>query len=145
MGIYDNHVSDNTEYDIDEEAIRSCMEMELYSEIASMPDKERHMLLESPEYADVRKKLIESGLINKISILKLSKNSDLERRNSQAVMTLARQSNDPLYARYVKLVAAKNELKEQLGRRYGAKAALLSKKSQREYIKANPIGNFVLK
>jgi len=132
-------------YDIDDEAIKYCMQEQLYSDIYNMSEKERHLLLEDPQYEPVRQAMIESGLINKISILKLSKESDLERRNSQAVMALARQDNSDLYKRYISLVAQKNKLKEQLRERYGSRARLLSMKSQKEYLKNNPIGNLVIR
>lgn len=146
MGIYTGSFSHSDDYVVENEdaVIQDWMKMEMFAELCNMSDEKRHNLLESPAYADLRNALLESGLINKISIFKLTKDSDLERRNSQAVMALARQSNDNLYKRYTQLVQQKNALKDQLMRRYGAKAALISKKAQREYIKANPITNYTL-
>lgn len=146
MGIYTGSYEHKNDYVIDNEeaVIQDWMKMEMFAELCNMSEEKRRNLLESPYYAELRNALLESGLINKISIFKLTKDSDLERRNSQAVMALARSSNDELYRRYTKLVQQKNALKDQLMRRYGAKAALVSKKAQREYIKANPITNYTL-
>ena len=147
MGMFNGSYSASNDYVIDNEdaVIQDWMKMEMFAELCAMDEDKRHTLLESPEYAEIRNKLLESGLINKISIYKLSKDSDLERRNSQAALILARQSNDGLYQRYSKLIQQKNAIKDQIMKRYGAKAALISKKAQREYIRANPITNLTLR
>lgn len=147
MGMFNTSFSSKNDNVVENEdaVIQDWMKMEMFAELCNMEEDKRRNLLESAAYSELRNALLESGLINKVSIFKLSKSSDLERRNSQAVMALARNSNDSLYQRYTKLVQQKNELKSQLMKRYGAKAALISKKAQREYIKVNPITNLTLR
>lgn len=143
MGIYDSNISiDN---DIPNEVIQECQELFLFDDLSRMPDKQRKELLESAEYADLRKAWMEAGLINKVSIMKLSKESDLERRESSAILALARANgHDADYAKYVKLKAETRRLKDNMRRRYGSKAKIVSKKSQKDYISKNGISNYIL-
>ena len=144
MGIYDSNVNIISN-DIDDSVIKECMELFLFEDLARLPDKQRKELLESADYSDLRKAWMEAGLINKTSIMKLSKESDLERRESSAILALARANgHDADYAKYVKLKAETRRLKDNMRRRYGSKAKVVSKKSQKEYISKNGISNYVL-
>lgn len=145
MGVYDAAFDSLDSSFITDELLTTVQEMYLYQDLASMPEKDRRALLTSPEYSDLRQAWMEAGLINKTSIMKLSKESDLERRQSSAIMALAREHNDPDYIKYSKLKAQMNDLKGKMGKRYGSKAKVLGAKSQKAYIKQNGISNLVLK
>lgn len=145
MGVYDGAFDSLDSSFISDELLTTVQEMYLYQDLAAMPEKDRREILTSPEYSELRQSWMEAGLINKTSIMKLSKESDLERRQSSAIMALAREHNDPDYIRYSKLKSQMNELKGKMGKRYGSKAKVLGAKSQKAYIKQNGISNLVLK
>lgn len=140
MGIYDSHMITN-EGGLTEENMQELLEDFTFDAIANLPDKEKRMFLESPEYAEQRNALIEAGLINKNTLVRLNKTSDLERRNQLAVYKLAQQHNDPLWQKFAKAQQMKKEAREAMNRKYHSKAALTAKQAQREYIKKNPISN----
>lgn len=143
MGIYTPDLSITD--DINDDVIREAQELWLYEDLARLPDQKRREILESPDYAEIRKSWMEAGLINKTSIMKLSRESDLERRESSAILALARANgHDADYAKYVKLKAETRKLKDNMRRRYGSKSKVLARKSQKEYIKQHGIGNVVL-
>lgn len=146
MGFYDNS-TDGYGYDNDfitDSLLTTVQEMYLYQDLANMPDKQRQRILTSGDYSELRQAWMEAGLINKVSIMKLSKESDLERRQSTAVMALARERNDPDYIKYAKLKAETRALKDRMSRRYSSKAKILGAQSQKAYIKQNGISNIVL-
>lgn len=145
MGMYDGNLASMDTSFINDGLIKACQEMMLYQDLAAMPEEKRKKILENADYKEVRDAWMEAGLINKTSIMKLSKESDLERRTSTAVMALARENNDPDYIRYAKLKAQTRELKGRMSKRYSNKAKLLGKASQKEYIKQNGISNIILK
>lgn len=144
MGIYDSNVN-LIDSELDDETKQIMFECWLFDDLSRLPDKQRKELLESAEYADVRKAWMEAGLINKVSIMKLSKESDLERRESSAILALARANgHDADYAKYVKLKAETRRLKDNMRRRYGNRAKLNARKGQKEYISKNGISNLTL-
>lgn len=144
MGFYDNGIDQYNDEFITDSLLKTVQEMYLYQDLANMPDKQRNRILTSAEYSELRQAWMEAGLINKVSIMKLSKESDLERRQSSAVMALARERNDPDYIKYAKLKAETRVLKARMSKRYSSKAKLLGAQSQRAYIKQNGISNIVL-
>ena len=144
MGIYDP--TNNYEgVELTNEETENLMMQWFFDEVAHMPEEDRKRLLESPEMSEAREALMESGLINKTSIMKLSKESELERRNQLAVYALAKKDNDVNWQKFMRAQQMKKEAKEALNKKYNSKARMISKKTQREYIKKNKIGNYVIK
>lgn len=144
MGIYDP--TNNYEgVELTNEETENLMMQWFFDEVAHMPEADRKRLLESPEMSDTREALMESGLINKTSIMKLSKESELERRNQLAVYALAKKDNDVNWQKFMRAQQMKKEAKEALNKKYNSKARMISKKTQREYLKKNKATNFVIK
>lgn len=143
MGIFNPEGYTNGEVEITTEEMNRLMQDWFFDEVAHMPEEQRKHLLESAEMADARKALMEAGLINKTSIMMLSKESELERRNQLAVYALAKKDNDVNWQRFMKAQAMKKEAKEALNRKYGNRARLTAKKTQREYLKrSGGVGNY---
>lgn len=144
MGIYDP--TNNYEgVELTNEETETLMMQWFFDEVAHMPEVDRKRLLESPEMSETREALMESGLINKTSIMKLSKESELERRNQLAVYALAKKDNDVNWQKFMRAQQMKKEAKEALNKKYNSKARMISKKTQKEYLKKNKATNFVIK
>ena len=135
MGIFDPTGYGAGEVELTTEETTRLMQDWFFDEVAHMPEQARKQLLESPEFAEQRNALMEAGLINKTSIMMLSKESELERRNQLAVYALAKKDNDVNWQRFMKAQAMKKEAKEALNRKYGSRARLTAKKTQRDYLK----------
>jgi hypothetical protein len=118
----------------------------LIDEIMSLPDEKRKAFCESPDFAELRTSLQEKGMINKTTLMRLSKDSDLERRSQLAAIALAKADNSPEYRKYEKAQRMKKEAREAMFKRYHSKATMTSKQAQREYIKkTGGISNIILR
>ena len=69
-------------------------------------------------------------LSNKRTMVRLSKETDLERRKVIAAIQMARAKHDPLYNKLVKYT------RQKIMAKYGSKATRAAIKGQKEYIKA---------
>lgn len=78
--------------------------------------------------------LITEGKISKKTIMRLNKNNDLTRRQTLAAYQEAKRRNDPLWLKFIKAKAAANKLKREILRKYGKKAEMIAKKSQRNFV-----------
>ena len=146
MGIFDNDVANANNVELDESAMDDLMRDMLIDEIMSLPDAKRRAFCESPDFADLRTSLQEKGMINKTTLMRLSKDSDLERRSQLAAIALAKAANSPEYRKYEKAQRMKKEAREAMFKTYKSKALMTSKAAQREYIKkTGGISNIVLR
>ena len=74
-------------------------------------------------------------LSNKRTLMRLSKESDLERRKVIAAIQMARAKNDPLFAKLVKHKLLFKQDRQQIVAKYGSKASRAAIAGQKEYIK----------
>lgn len=79
--------------------------------------------------------LVEAKVLNKKTLVRLSKKDDLDRRRTMAAMELAKQNNDPLFQKLLTIYAKKDELKSKIIAKYGNKAERVAIAGQKEYIK----------
>lgn len=82
--------------------------------------------------------LINEGKISKKTIIKLNKNNDLIRRQTLAAYQIAKQKNDPNWAKFIKYKALANKYKQEIIRKYGNRTVAIAKKSQRDFVTAKP-------
>lgn len=66
--------------------------------------------------------LYESGILSERSIVKLDKSAHKGRAEKKTIITMARQNNDPLYKKLVKVYKMKKFLIGKLEKKYGMKA-----------------------
>ena len=74
-------------------------------------------------------------LSNKRTLMRLSKESDLERRKVIAAIQMARAKNDPLFAKLVKHKLLFKQDRQKIVSKYGSKASRAAIAGQKEYIK----------
>ena len=75
-------------------------------------------------------------LSNKRTMVRLSKESDLKRREVITAIHLARAKHDPLYNKLVKYKMLSKQTRQKIMAKYGSKASRVAVKGQKEYIKA---------
>ena len=75
-------------------------------------------------------------LSNKRTIVRLSKETDLERRKTIAAIQMARAKHDPLYNKLVKYKVLSKQARAKITAKYGSKAAKAAVIGQKNYVKA---------
>lgn len=123
---------------IDQELNRNeLLESYIYDEISKLSDEKKQEFVQS-EAAQV---MMEAGLIGKKTLVRLSKNDDLERRMGMAALQLAKDSNDILFDQLTKIRMREKELLDKINKKYETKAAKAAKMGQKEYLKGKiPVG-----
>lgn len=79
--------------------------------------------------------LVEKQVLNKPTLHRLSKEDDLRRRIKLIAYKLAKEKNDPLWAKLVKYQKLKKQTAQAILDKYGTKAEKMAKIAQKEYIK----------
>lgn len=74
-------------------------------------------------------------LSNKRTLMRLSKESDLERRKVIAAIQMARAKNDPLFTKLVKHKLLFKQARQKIMAKYGSRASKAAIVGQKEYIK----------
>ena len=81
--------------------------------------------------------LLEAKILsNKRTVVRLSKADDEKRRMTIAAIQMAKQHNDPLYAKLIKYKVLFKQTRQKIVDKYGAKATKASIKGQKQYIKS---------
>lgn len=117
----------------EEEIAKSETLFELYlvDDIMRGTQEQIHGFCESME-AQV---LVEKQVLNKPTLVRMSKQGDFHRRIKLTSYLLAKQANDPNFAKLVKYQALKKQYANKVLTKYGKKAARIAKIAQKEYIK----------
>lgn len=80
--------------------------------------------------------LLEAKVLStKRSVMRLSKASDLKRRETIAAIMMAKAKGDTLYGKLVKYKLLFKQTRAKIVQKYGSKAAKAAIKGQKEYIK----------
>ena len=80
--------------------------------------------------------LVEAKVLsNKRTLVRLSKETDLERRKVIAAIQMARAKHAPLYNKLVKYQLLRKQTRQKIVSKYGSKASRAALKGQKEYIK----------
>lgn len=111
--------------------LRPYVELMAYDDISRGSSEDIKAFCES----ETAKVLLEKQVLNKPTMMRLSKADDERRRIKLIVYQLARENNDPDWR---KMVAYRQKMKEhraKLIQKYGNKAEKIARKSQVEYIK----------
>lgn len=75
-------------------------------------------------------------LSNKRTMVRLSKETDLERRKIIAAIQMARGRKDPLYNKLIKYKMLMKQTRQKIVGKYGNKAARAALQGQKEYIRS---------
>lgn len=132
MSVFSNfNINEGSSMEAELENPELLEEMFLVEECSHFTDEQMKMFLES----DLCEALVEAGKFRKKTIVRLSGQADLSRRNKLAAMALAKQSKDPLFKKLARNRVIERELLGKIMQKYGSKGAKIARKSQRDYIK----------
>lgn len=118
------------------EDVNSINDVEAYEEtcatafLAVQPDEVIREFASSEEC----QALITEGKLNRKTIMKLNKNDDLSRRSKIAAYQLAKEHNDPLWTKLVQNRIKERKLIDAIVAKYGSRAEMVAKKSQRNFV-----------
>lgn len=79
--------------------------------------------------------LVEARKMGKNTFVRLGKNDDLTRRAHLAAIIIAKEKNDPLFHQLALNRVKERKLRNAIFNRYGNKAELVAKRSQKQHIK----------
>lgn len=113
------------------------METYIYDELSRLSDEKRKEFIQS----EACQTMINEGLVSRRTIVRLSKNDDLERRITMAAMAIAKQKNDPLYYKLAKNRVKERELLGKIRTKYGSKGERVAKVGQKKFLKGKIIPN----
>lgn len=118
------------------------MESFIIDELTYCPPE---LLREFVEPGGVADQLVTEGkLRSKNTIVKMSKQGDLDKRIVITAMQLAKDNHDPNWKKLVKAQQMKNKAKAAILKRWSTKAAPVAKKSQKEFLRGGSKKNGVL-
>ena len=115
-----------------EDSVNAVTESMIYADLVQLPQEEIKEFCESAE----AQALVEKAVLNKKTLVRLSKKDDLARRVKQAAYQIAREKKDPLWVKLVKTQMMKRKLVAAIMKKYQNPALRLARASQVEYIKA---------
>ena len=139
MGIYTTNYNEADSVEIQD--IGALREAYIYDELCALSDSQKKAFLESEECAVMEAK----KLIGRKTLVRLSKNDDLNRRTTMAAMQLAKEAKDPLWDKLVKNRVKERELLSKIRQKYGNKAQRAAKIGQREHLKGTMGSKFLKK
>ena len=119
-----------TDFD-DTQIPEGFLEACIADEISHLSDEKIQEFCESEE----AEALVEAGVMRKKTLVRLSKKDDMSRRRTMAAFTIAREKNDPLWAKLVKNRVMERKLIGEIVKKYGQKAEKVAKVGQKEYLK----------
>lgn len=121
------------------DTVKSVTEAAIYADLIQLPAEEIKEFCESAE----AQALMEKAVLNKKTLVRLSKKDDLARRIKQAAYQLARDKKDPLWTKLVKTQMMKRKLVAAIMKKYQNPALRIARASQVEYIKAAKNSKFI--
>ncbi|MDY2606390.1 MAG: hypothetical protein SOV90_00455 [Lachnospiraceae bacterium] len=137
-------LSENATNAIEEEGYMTEYEQDLLNEqflieeCSRMSESELQEFLES----DLCEQLLTEGKMRKNTIVLLSGRADLDRRTKMAALQMAKNNNDPLWAKIKTLRVKERELLSKVMGKYGHKAHKTAKSSQKDWIRNRMPANF---
>lgn len=113
----------------------------MIAELAAMPFEDRQAIFESESYALLEK----HGLIGKKTRVQLSKEDDLDRRETMAAFQLAKEANDSLWNLLALNRVKERDLIRKIKNKYAPQAKRAAIIGQRDYIKTIRQGGTIKK
>lgn len=129
MGIFGNGSTLVMENELKNQ--EELLEAYIYDEISRLSDEKREEFVNSQEAQG----MLEAGLISRKTLVRLSKNDDLERRIGMAAIQLSKESDDALYDQLIKVRIKERELLDKINAKYANKATRVAKIGQKDYLK----------
>jgi hypothetical protein len=135
MSLYRGYNLDENAFDemdnISEEAMDTYVNLIAYDNITNVDEAQIKEFCNGP----VGQALLEKSVLNKGTMMRLSKQDDKNRRVKLFVYQLASEKKDKDYIKMKAYRAKWKACRAKLMQKYGRKATMLAQKSQQEYIK----------
>ena len=132
MGVYSENFHEDEDFGIDMDAL---VEAFIIDDLTHNYGEETIKEFCAP--GGVGEALLEAKVLsNKRTMVRLSKESDLERRKVITAIQMAHAKHDPLYNKLVKYQLLFKQTRQKIMAKYGSKATRAAIKGQKEYIKA---------
>ena len=135
----------------EDDVIQECFSDTSHLEEAFIADHIAHLpeeqIKEFCKEGGVGEQLVAEGKLSKKTLVRLNKQDDLARRTKMSALLLAKQNNDPNYAKLVKNRAIKRDLVSKIVARWGNKGQRVAKQAQAEFLhgKKSPLPKNFLK
>jgi len=141
MSVFSGFGSENEGTSMDNElkAPQFLEEQFLIEECSHFNEAQTKMFLES----DLCQALLEAGKFRKKTLVRLSGQADLDRRNKLAAMALAKENKDVLFDKLALNRVKERELLGKIMAKYGNKGARVAKVAQKDYIKNRMPASFM--
>lgn len=131
MGVYSENFHEDEDFGIDMGAL---VEAFIIDDLTHNYGEETIKEFCAP--GGVGEALLEAKVLsNKRTMVRLSKESDLERRKVITAIHLAHVKHDPLYNKLIKYKLLFKQTRQKIMAKYGSKATRIAIKGQKEYIK----------
>lgn len=131
MGMYSNNIHDDDDYGVDMGAL---VEAFLIDDLTHNYSEETIKEFCAP--GGVGEALVEAKVLStKRTLMRLSKESDLKRREVITAINMAKAKGDPLYTKLVKFKVLFKQARQKIMSKYGSRASRAAIKGQKEYIK----------
>lgn len=137
MAFFSNSYNEPCQINDMEAFQESCM----IAELMAMPFEDRQAIFESESYALLEK----HGLIGKKTRVQLSKEDDLDRRETMAAFQLAKEANDSLWNMLALNRVKERDLIRKIKNKYAPQAKRAAIIGQRDYIKTIRQGGTIKK
>lgn len=128
----------DSELELSEAGYNALEEQYLIEECSRMSEGELQQFLES----DLCQTLLTEGKMRKNTIVWLSGRADLDRRTKMAALQMAKDKNDPLWAKLKKNRMRERDIISKIMRKYSMKARKTAKTSQKDWIRNRMPANF---
>ena len=136
--MFDRYRYYGQEETLSESVVNDINEQLLVQECSTFSEEQLKMFLES----DLCKSLCEAGKFSKRSIMLLSKQDDLTKREKLICLNLAREAKDPDWEKLKKNRIQERKLIANIVKRYRSKASKAAKIQQKDWIKNRMPANF---
>lgn len=135
MSLYRGYNLDENAFDalneVSEDMMDSYVNLLAYDNIVNTDSNQIHEMCEGPQ----GRALLEKAVLNKGTMMRLSKSDDEKRRVKLMVYQLAKEANDNDWKKMVAYRSKWKACRAKLMTKYGRKASTLARAAQREYIK----------
>lgn len=141
MGIFDANAAKGLVLEQELKNPNELMESLIYDELSMLSEQTIQKFVKSDE----AKAMVESGLIGRKTLVRLSKRDDLERRIGMACIQMAKENDDILYDQLIKNRIKEKEILDKINAKYTPRASRLAIVGQRDFLKQKLPISFVRK
>jgi hypothetical protein len=116
----------------DQDSLDMLEEAFIIDEVSHLPEDK---IKEFCAKGGVGEQMVAEGKISKKTLVRLNRQDDLTRRTKMGALMLAKQNDDPLYAKLQANRIKKKDLVSKIMAKYGHKGSKVAKQAQIEFIR----------